>query len=651
MITGCTMIQPTPLSFGAFVHDHSTTFRFHAPRADRVLLVLFSAVTDTGGTELAMHAVSGGNWELTVPGVGVGQLYGYRLEGTAPGIDPGVIIADPYSLAAVTQNTYRHVAKTLIIDESFDWEGDHWQTLDPRDAVIYELHVRDMTRHPSSGVSRPGTYLGLTEEDRPGGLSHLIDLGVNAVQIMPVMDFANVEVPFRDSTAPVFNTWNPYARNHWGYMTTFFFAPESYYASDGTTEPGAWNGISGKAVPEFKTLIKTLHRHGIAVIMDVVYNHVSNYDYQPLKYTDREEYFRLTETGEFESLSGCGNDTRTESPAMRRLILESLKFWLTHYHVDGFRFDLGNLIDPDTRDQIIRELRALHPGVIILAEPWGGGYDPAGFSDQGWASFNDQIRNGVKGQNPVDGLGFLFGQWQGNNSPQSLQTYAMGSLRSFGGAYRTPAHSVNYLESHDDYTLGDFIRIGTGDVLPDQVIQDREANARLTPRWRHLNQLGALFLFTSQGMTFLHAGQEWGRSKVIAPTDVPDPDVGRIDHNSYNKDNETNWLNWQERDWNRELVDYYRGLIALRRAEPAFRRSEPEDFTFLDTGDRVALAYLLADTYLVVLNGDTDAPLTLPLPDGTWETIVDSTVHPETPVPADSPLTVPPTRGRILRRR
>lgn len=644
-------MNQTFLSHGAFVHPDGTTFRFHAPRADRVFVVLFEHPSDSTGREVPLEKDDRGDWTATLPGVGYGDLYGYRLEGNGGGIDPRIIIADPYSLAAVTQNAYRHVAKSLIIDESFDWDGDRWLTRDPRDLVIYEMHVRDMTADPSAGVSRPGTYLGLTEPDRAGGLSHLKSLGVNAVQLLPVMDFANVEVPFRDSTASVFNTWNPYARNHWGYMTTFFFAPESYYASDGTDAPGAWNGMGGKAVPEFKTLIKTLHENDIAVIMDVVYNHVSNYDYQPFKYSDREEYFRFTEDGNWESKSGCGNDTRTESPVMRRLILESLKFWMTHYHVDGFRFDLGNLIDAETRDQIIRELRAINPAVIILAEPWGGGYNPSGFSDQGWASFNDQIRNGVKGQNPDNDRGFIFGEWQDGNTEKSLQRYVMGSLRKFGGQYISAAHSVNYLESHDDYTLGDFVRRGTGAVAEDGLVADRRQNAIVSGKQLKINQLGALFLFTSQGITFIHEGQEWARSKVIAPTDAPDPAVGHLDHNSYNKDNATNWLNWTERDLNRGLVDYYRGLIALRKTYVEFRRSDPADYHFFEVGDQVAVAYTVADRFLVALNGDSSRSLRLDIPPGDWTIQVDgSVVTPEGKGTVDKQITVPPTSGIVLRK-
>ena len=352
-------------------------------------------------------------------------------------------------------------------------------------------------------------------------------MGINAVQILPLQDFANVEIPYKDSTIYMYNDWNQYARNHWGYMTTFFFAPESYYASDGTMQPNAWNGTNGLAVNEMKEMVKALHNEGIAVIMDVVYNHVSNYDFQPLKYIDKETYFRLDEEGNYIAQSGCGNDCQTEHPAMRKLILESVKYWMQEYHIDGFRFDLGYLIDEETRKQILAELREINPNAIILAEPWGGGYDPDGFSDIGWASFNDKIRNGVKGQNPNNGHGFIFGKWQEKNTQKELQRFAMGSLREHGGQYVNVNHNVNYLESHDDHTFGDFIRIGNGDVKEHDFITDRTKNAVLTDQQLALNKLGALFLFTSQGITFIHEGQEWARSKVIADTDALDARIGK----------------------------------------------------------------------------------------------------------------------------
>ncbi|MCK4904210.1 MAG: pullulanase, partial [Candidatus Marinimicrobia bacterium] len=487
-------------------------FKLYAPKSDKVFLVIFENPDDTTGKELPMAHEEFGVWTLNLKNADYGTLYGYRLEG--PTNDSNIIIADPYSKAAVTQNSYRHIAKSLIVDTDYDWGNDDWIKINPRDLIIYEMHLRDMTAHYSSGSDFPGTYKGFIDKNQRGGINHIIDIGVNAVQILPLQDFANVEIPYKDSTVYMYNDWNPYARNHWGYMTTFFFAPESYYTTDGTMQPNTWNGASGKAVNEMKDMVKELHKEKIVVIMDVVYNHISNYDYHPLKYIDKETYFRLDDKGEYIMQSGCGNDCKTENPAMRKLILESVKYWMKEYHIDGFRFDLGYLIDEETRKQILTELRAINPNVIILAEPWGGGYDPDGFSDIGWASFNDKIRNGVKGQNPVNGLGFIFGKWFGDNDQKSLQRFVMGSLRENDGQYLDIAHSVNYLESHDDHTFGDFIRIGSGQVHEHQVITNRIENAKLTDRQLALNKLGAIFLFTSQGITFMHEGQEWARSKV-----------------------------------------------------------------------------------------------------------------------------------------
>jgi pullulanase/glycogen debranching enzyme len=440
-------------------------------------------------------------------------------------------------------------------------------------------------------------------------------------------------------------------RNHWGYMTTFFFAPESYYATDGTNVYGDWNGTDGRAVNELKDFIKTMHKNGIAVILDVVYNHVSNYDYNPLKYIDKELYFRLDEKGEYIAQSGCGNDCRTESEAMRDLILESVLYWVREYHIDGFRFDLGNLIDPITRQIILDKVRKVNPYAIILAEPWGGGYDPSGFSKMGWASFNDQIRNGVKGQNPFDGLGFIFGKWQGDNSSASLKRYVMGSPVGYGGQYQSITHSVNYLESHDDHTFGDFVRLGSGLVDENDIIADRMENAIVSGPQLAMQKLGAMFLFTSQGITFVHQGQEWGRSKIIAQTDVPDPAIGKIDHNSYEKDNETNWLNWDEKSANSDLVDYYRGLINLRKSISEFRWSNPEDFKFLDFGNATAVGYILKNKYIVLMNGEQQRQLNVQLPEGEWTVLADAySINLSGKHKLSGSVTVDPISGLILRR-
>ena len=610
------------LSYGAFVEGNQTTFKIHAPRSTEVYLVIFKKPEDELGKEYPMVKNDFGDWTITRSDVDFGALYGYRLSG--PVNDPNIIIADPYSKATVTNNSHQHIAKSLIINEDYDWNGDQWVSIAPEDLIIYEMHIRDMTAHHSSEAYQKGTYLGLTDETQRGGIPHLIEMGINAVQIMPLQDFANVEVPFQDKNQSINNDWNPYAINHWGYMTSFFFAPESYYATDGTNKPLSWNGTDGRAVHELKDMVKAFHNENIAVIMDVVYNHVSQYDYNPLKYIDRDLYFRFDDSGNWIAKSGCGNDCRTESPPMRQLILESLKYWMTEYHVDGFRFDLGQLIDANTRDLIISELRTINPNVIILAEPWGGGYDPAGFSDQGWASFNDQFRDGLKGSVfDIKDKGFLFGKLRKGDDQKFLRRLATGSLREHGGQYISSDHSVNYLESHDDLTFGDRLRITGGFNEKHEIINDPISHAKVDGDLLAMNKLGALYLFTSQGIVFMHQGQEWARSKVIANTDAPDEFEGQIDHNSYEKDNETNWLNWNEKGLNSDLVDYYKGLIQLRKKYPSLRKSNPEDFKFFDFGKQIAVGYIVKEKMAIIMNGSKTDNVSTTLPIGNWRMIVD----------------------------
>jgi pullulanase/glycogen debranching enzyme len=610
------------LSYGAFVEGNQTTFKIHAPRSTEVYLVIFKKPEDELGKEYPMVKNDFGDWTITRSDVDFGTLYGYRLSG--PVNDPNIIIADPYSKATVTNNSHQHIAKSLIINEDYDWNGDQWVSIAPEDLIIYEMHIRDMTAHHSSEAYQKGTYLGLTDETQRGGIPHLIEMGINAVQIMPLQDFANVEVPFQDKNQSINNDWNPYAINHWGYMTSFFFAPESYYATDGTNKPLSWNGTDGRAVHELKDMVKAFHNENIAVIMDVVYNHVSQYDYNPLKYIDRDLYFRFDEKGNWSAKSGCGNDCKTESPVMRNLILESLKYWMTEYHVDGFRFDLGQLIDANTRDLIISELRTINPNVIILAEPWGGGYNPHGFSDQGWASFNDQFRDGLKGSVfDINDKGFLFGKLRKGDDQKFLRRLATGSLREHGGQYISSDHSVNYLESHDDLTFGDRLRITGGFNEKHEIINDPISHAKVDGDLLAMNKLGALYLFTSQGIVFMHQGQEWARSKVIANTDAPDEFEGQIDHNSYEKDNETNWLNWNEKGLNSDLVDYYKGLIQLRKKYPSLRKSNPEDFKFFDFGKQIAVGYIVKEKMAIIMNGSKTDNVSTTLPIGNWRMIVD----------------------------
>ena len=279
-----------------------------------------------------------------------------------------------------------------------------------------------------------------------------------------------------------------------------------------------------------------------------------------------------------------------------------------------------------------QDAKKINPHVIIVCEPWGGGYDPQGFSLRGWGAWNDQIRNGIKGENPYNGLGWIFGQWYGNNNFNRIKSYVRGTLVNEDyGLFQEASHSVNYLESHDGYTLGDFIRIGLNKVKGDEVITDIDENAKLDSLELKLHKLAGLFLFTSQGITMIHEGQEFARSKVIAKEDnVEDDHVGMLDHNTYNKDNETNYLNFHHAEINKDLVDYYKGLIKLRNKHAAFRKANFNDYNFINVpGNEFALVYELKyknNSYFVAFNADSQKQLKLKLPEGWWEILADKKI-------------------------
>ncbi|MDZ7766438.1 MAG: alpha-amylase family glycosyl hydrolase [Melioribacteraceae bacterium] len=616
---------------GSFIKDGKTYFRLFTPNAVEVELVTFKDVEDLEGETHKMVRDKDAVWEAVLEGELRGIYYGFKVyhDGDEIGNPDQVLCVDPYAKAVATYNTYMNPRKSIVYDEEYDWEDDEWIKQDWRDLIIYEMHIRDMTVHPTAGAENPGTYKGLTEKGIRGGLEYIKNLGVNTVELLPAQEFGNIEIPFEDSLAGKYNTWNPYERNHWGYMTAAYFAPEAYYAENwDTLKWNTWMGKDAKQVNSFKDMVKAFHKEGISVMMDVVYNHLSEYELGNLKQIDKEYYFRLDEKGNFIAESYCGNDLKTERPMVRRLIIDSILYWMKEYHIDGFRFDLGRLIDWQTIEDIIHEARKINPDVVFVCEPWGGGYDPEGFSMRDWGAWNDQIRNGIKGENPIDGHGWIFGQWYGNNNPERIKSYVNGTLVGDTlGLFHSKEHSVNYLESHDGYTLGDFIRIGLGDVKPNKIIKNIKKHTKLTSEQMKLNKLGALFLFTSQGITMIHSGQEYARSKVIPRNiDVSDEHKGMIDHNTYDKDNEVNYINYDHVDINRELFDYYKGLIELRKKYDAFRYADYEDVEFVDHDySEFVLAYSInynGDHFFVMFNADRKSKATFDLPDGKWELLV-----------------------------
>ncbi len=617
---------------GSFVENGKTYFRLFAPSAKKVQLCIFNKPEETIGKEYLLVKDENGVWETAVDGELYGKFYGFKIlhEGDNQHNPDMPVCVDPYAKAVTTYTTYLNPRRAIVVkDKPYDWENTVCVERDWRDLIIYEMHVRDMTAHKSSGSKYRGSYKGLTEKGIRGGIGYIKSLGVNTVELLPAQEFGNIELPFLDSLDGRLNTWNLYERNHWGYMTSNFFAPCAYYNySWKELKWNRWIGADGSQINGFKDMVKAFHKEGIAVMMDVVYNHLSEFEIGNLKQIDKEYYFRLDSKGNYLAESGCGNDLKTERPMVRRLIIESILYWMKEYKIDGFRFDLGKLLDWKTIEEIISEARKVNPQVIFTCEPWGGGYDPAGFSKRDWAPWNDQIRNGIKGQNPNDGLGWIFGKWFDNNSPQRIKSYVNGTLvRDSLGLFQRKEHSVNYLESHDDMTFGDFIRIGSKEVDPEKIIKDVDKNAKLSPYQVKLNKLGALFLLTSQGITMISEGQEFARSKVIQPNIFQlDKNKGKIDHNSYNKDNRTNYINYKHAGINKDLVEYYKGLIMLRNNFAAFRRAEYEGISFIDhPQSKFGLSYLLKyknDKFFVAFNADPKQELEFSLPAGQWEVLV-----------------------------
>lgn len=599
------------------------TFRLFAPSLDDLDLVFFETPQDMRGTSYAMIQKENGVWELSLTQEKISKYYGYRTQAHGD-----IVIADPYSQAVVRQNDYRYSSKTVILPEAdFDWEGDDYTHAALEDLVILEAHLRDMSVHNSAGAEHPGSYLGFIDPEQKGGIVHLKDMGYNAVEFLPLHEFGNIEIDFKNPDLGIYNDWNPYETNHWGYMTSFFYAPEVYYASDGSSERDLWIGEDGRAVNEMKEMVKALHKEGISVILDVVYNHVSQYDENPFKLIDKEAYFRLDSLGNYQGASGCGNDFRTEHPMSRKMIIESLIYWMEEFHIDGFRFDLAAMIDMETIDAITEATRAVNPDVLLIGEPWGGGgYNPRELADHGWASWNDHFRNSVKGRNPGNqDYGFIFGKlWDGNDTEHYMKLMR-GYLQSEGGHYVDPVQSVNYLESHDDHTLGDFIRLALGKVGKDEVVT-REQVAKLSEEELRIHKLAALSLLTSQGPVMLSQGQSWGRAKVIANSIGTDPHAGMLDHNSYEKDDETNWLDWSEKDLNSDLVDYYRGLIQIRHWYPELRDANPEARSFMTGSNELSFGFSVSGSneVLVLLNAHRSEAAAFDLPPGEWKVLANA---------------------------
>lgn len=647
---------------GFTISGNTTTFCFYCPNAESVRCVIYNSHDSSKGIEHPMHKDESGHWLLTIHGNLTGNWYGYRVfyNGNDSSDSPykDKVFADPYSRHVTVKNNFRQEARSYIFQDDFNWENSsHQFPEDIRDLIIYETHLKDLCAHPSLNSNGKGFYNKFIDRDHEGGINHLKKLGINCVEFLPLQKFSPIEPPYCTETPEGFhNSWNRYSANYWGYMTSFFFAPETSYASDHSSH---FSGKSTAAVKELKEVVKQLHTEGITVLMDVVYNHTSLFDMNPLTHLMPDIYLRKDENGVLLNRSGTGNEFKSEEPISRQMIIDSLLYWMDEYKIDGFRFDLAALLDNKTWDAIKEQVHDKYPKAVLIAEPWGGYYSPEHFSRHDWASWNDRIRNSIKGSNPMNDKGFIFSNWQHETRRERLENVMQGTLHdSAGGLYQTSEHSVNYLESHDGYTLADFIRIGLNPELHEQVIEDRDNHSKLNEEESKLAKLAALTLFTAQGSLMIHTGQEFARSKIIADSEIDDPNRGKLDHNSYEKDNETNWLNFRDKKINCDLFEYYQELIAIRKDSPALRKSDPQHICFDYIGDPLLLSFYISGVssgdifdYYVILNGNRSQDQEQQLPPGGWEVLANSMVSSAQSIDVISKTAVVPASSGLLLRK
>ena len=583
----------TDRPLGVRVGPDKTVFSVYAPGAREVTLNLYDQPAGGMAKRYPLQALGQGVWQTELDGNLSGKYYTYivqhwdrRNRSTDEAIDPWA--------KAVT----RYNGRGIIVD-------DQTPVADRPDfpfseALIYELHVRDFSISDDSGMKHKGKYLAFTEKGThlPGsnlstGVDHLAELGINTVQLLPVQDFE-----FDERVSEYF----------WGYMPVNFNAPQGWYATRRDDD---------SAVRELKQLIDALHKRGIRVVLDVVYNHTS--EGNPLiKYNFNGLipgfFYRQHPDGSYWNGSGCGNELRSEHPMVRHFVVESVKYWAREYKVDGFRFDLMGLMDMETMRAIVKELRAIDPNIFIYGEPWTAGDTPIEPTlkgrqrGEGFSVFNDHFRDALKGPWYNTEPGYV----QTGRNVEAVKKGIMGSIDDFAAE---PYESVNYVAVHDGRTLWDQLRASTEN---DSTVDERRLIA--------MDKLAAGIIFTSQGVPFIHAGQEMLRSKSGS-------------HNSYNEPDSINMIRWRWKKDHYDVFAYYKGLIQLRKAHPMFRLSSAgevrKNLHFLDArGYPVpsnGIAYRLTkgnsgdiwNEVLVLINPNRTEER-FAIPEGSWNIVVNA---------------------------
>ncbi len=592
-------------------------FRIWSPTAEKAEIILYgsSLGNDKKATYL-MQKGENGTWKISLPGNLKGTYYVFRIQTQGKWLAE---VPDPYAKAVGT-NGRRAVVVDLKETNPLEWETDKAPVYSSRkglpekigglpvDAVIYELHVRDATIDPSSAVAAKGKFSGLTEVAAMNigavqtGLDHLQELGVTHVHLLPSYDFYSIDESRKDSL-----------QYNWGYDPLNYNTPEGSYSSnpdDGITR-----------IREFKQMIQAMHKKGLRVVMDVVYNHTMLTENSYFNQLVPGYYYRLKEDGSFSNASACGNETASERPMMRKFMLESLKYWVQEYHIDGFRFDLMGIHDIETMNQISKELHQLKPDILLYGEGWTAGSSPLPDSLRALkknayqldkiAVFSDDLRDGIKGSvfehkdrgfvsgKPGMEESIKFGVVAACQHPQVDYSKVNYSRAPYA---KEPGQVVSYCECHDNHVLWDKLAISNSEDSPESR--------------KKMHMLALSVVLTSQGISFLHAGTEFLRSKKGV-------------ENSFNAGDSINAINWFDKADNSDVFQYIRGLISMRKNHPAFRMLTAEqiasNITFENVGEGLVSFTINGESVgddwkkIRVVYNSREAAVKIPLEPGNWQ--------------------------------
>ena len=558
-----------------------TTFKLNAPK--KPTLRIYEAGRGGNAIEkIKMKQTAENVWEATVSGDLKGKFYTFDI---GRGETPGVFAK------AVGINGHRGAIIDMQTTNPSGWNSDHRLALkSPADQIIYEMHHRDFSIDPSSGLVNKGKFLALTEQK---AIRHLEELGINAVHILPSFDFASIDEA--NTATPQYN---------WGYDPQNYNVPEGSYSFD-AEQPT-------RRILEFKQMVQALHKAGIRVILDVVYNHTFDIEGGNFDRTFPTAYYRYTADGKPSNGSGCGNETASEKPLMRQFMLESMKYWADEYHIDGFRVDLMGIHDIETMNLIRKELSSIDPNIFIYGEGWTAGtcaYPTEKLALKahikqmpGIAAFSDEIRDALRGPFSDDKQASFLGGIAGFE--ESIKAGITGMIAHPQVDYtkvnytkepwaNEPTQMIAYASCHDDMCLVDRLKAS----IP-EAAYDMEEVIRL-------DQLAQTVVFTSQGIPFMLSGEEMLRDKKGV-------------HNSFNSPDEINHLDWNNLKKYPQVFAYYKGLIQMRKSHPAFRLGSAElvrkHLEFLPTQQDCLVAFRLKNhaggdkwnNIYVVLNGNTD---------------------------------------------